>query len=156
MSLAQHRAWLATAYFVPPRPFRELLTGVAKRGVDVRVLMPGPHNDIRTARFAQRSLYPTLHRRGVRLFEYQPSMIHRKVALIDDDLVLLGSINLDTLSLRHLQEGSLVALDHPLAREVEAGFEEDFRRSHEVEHPKRHISPLARLAHRMVHPLSWH
>lgn len=149
---ARRRAWLATGYAVPPRGLREDMFGACARGVDLRILAPGEHNDVRVARLAQRSLYRTLRNHGVRVFEYEPSMLHRKVALIDDDVVVVGSINLDTLSMRHSQEGSLIALDRALADQVEQSFRTDFARSVEVEHPRRGLLPIARAAHRVVHP----
>ncbi len=149
---AKRRVWVSTGYFVPPRKFREVMTEASGRGVDLRVLVPGPHTDMRAARLAQRSLYPYLEKHGVRVFEYQPSMIHRKVALIDEETVCVGSINLDTLSLRHLQEGTLVCADGALSAQIEAGFLRDFARSEEVHKAHRNLDVLARLGHRILHP----
>lgn len=156
LRFARKRAWIATAYFVPPSEFRDLLCATSRRGVDVRIIVPGEHTDIRTARMAQRSLYPLMEREGVRIYEYGPSMLHRKVMLVDDDVALLGSINIDTLSLRHMEEGSLIAFDRGFAREIEASFHHDFQRSQAGRQTHRGLLPVARFIHRLVHPRARH
>lgn len=152
---ARRRVWIATAYFVPPKEFRRSLRDLAARGIDIRVVMPGSLNDVRAAAMAQRSLYPEFRDSGVRLYEYQPSMLHRKVVLVDDSLVTIGSINLDTLSFSHLSEGSLLAVDESLAAQVERSFLRDFEHAEEMSSEHHHgILPLARLVHRVLHPRS--
>lgn len=152
---ARRRVWIATAYFVPPKDFRKSLRALADRGLDVRIVMPGSYNDVRAASMAQRSLYPEFSDSGVRLYEYQPSMIHRKVVLVDDTLVAIGSINLDTLSFSHLSEASLLAVDTKLGAQVERSFLRDFEFAEEITPAHHHgILPLARLVHRVLHPRS--
>lgn len=96
---ARQRIWLATAYFVPSWKLRRRLARAAQRGVDVRLLLPGPHTDHPAVRHAGRRFYRRLLLAGVRIYEYQPRFQHAKVALIDD-WVAVGSSNLDRWNLR--------------------------------------------------------
>jgi cardiolipin synthase A/B len=133
---AQKRIWIANSYFVPSVEILSLLVAKAKAGVDVRVLAPGPIHDWTSIRAAQRDGYPELVAGGVKIFEYQPSMMHSKTMVVDDQLVMVGSSNLDPLSLRQMEEGSLVVKDAALARELERLLEQDFRRSKPILDPK--------------------
>lgn len=96
---ARQRIWLATAYFVPSWKLRRRLARAARRGVDVRLLLPGPHTDHPAVRHAGRRFYRRLLHAGVRIYEYQPRFQHAKVSLIDD-WVAVGSSNLDRWNLR--------------------------------------------------------
>lgn len=116
---ARRRAWIANAYFVPLPEMLGALLALSEVGVDVRLLLPGPHQDHPSVTFMQRRLYSRLGRSGVRVFEYQPSMMHAKTMLVDDRLVVVGSINLDFLSMEWLEEGCLVVDDRAFAGELE-------------------------------------
>ena len=96
---AQHRVWLSTAYFVPSRKIRRLLRRAAKRGVDVRLILPGSNIDHPGVRYAGRRFYARLLHNNVKIYEYQPRFIHHKVVLIDD-WVSIGSANMDRWNLR--------------------------------------------------------
>ncbi len=96
---AQRRVWLTTAYFVPPVKLRRALSGAARRGVDVRLILPGPHTDHPAVRHAGRRFYTRLLRDGVRIYEFQPRFIHAKMALVDD-WAMVGSANFDRWNLR--------------------------------------------------------
>jgi cardiolipin synthase len=96
---AASRVWIMSAYFVPSRRFRTALRRAARRGVDVRLLMPGAVTDHPWVRQAARRFYGKLLRNGVKIFEYQPHMLHAKMILCDD-WVSLGSSNLDRWSFR--------------------------------------------------------
>ncbi|HVE87457.1 MAG TPA: phospholipase D-like domain-containing protein [Myxococcales bacterium] len=132
---ARKRIWIANSYFVPSVEILQLLVAKAKAGLDVRVLAPGPVHDWHSIRAAQRDGYPELVEAGIQIYEYQPSMMHSKTMLVDDHLVVVGSTNLDPLSLRQMEEGSLVADDPALARTLEALLVEDFRWSKRIVHP---------------------
>lgn len=96
---ARQRVWIATAYFIPPIRLRQALTHAAKRGVDVRLLLPGPKmHDHPAIRFASRRYYAQLLRNGVKIYEYQPSFQHAKACLFDDHLCMVGSPNIDRWS----------------------------------------------------------
>lgn len=129
---ARKRLWIMNAYFVPARRFVRALRGAARRGVDVRVLVPA-HTDIRPVWHATRALYSPLMRAGVRLYEWQGPMLHAKTAVIDGLWCTIGSYNLDHLSLFHNLELTVIAVDPKLAARMEAIFEEDLRRAFEVD-----------------------
>jgi cardiolipin synthase len=130
---ARKRLWIAQAYFTPNEPLTALLVERARAGVDVRVLAPGDKNDHTSITLAQRATYDTLMAAGVRIWEYQPSMMHAKTMLVDDRLVLVGSINYDPLSFNMLEEGSLVLQDDAAARGMAAFFLEDLRHAQEIQ-----------------------
>jgi cardiolipin synthase len=132
---ARERAWIANAYFVPPPEVLGALLLLPEHGVDVRLLLPGPHQDHPTVTFLQRRHYRRLHRSGMRVYEYQPSMMHAKTMLVDDRLVVVGSINMDFLSMELLEEGCLVADDRPFAAELERRWGMDISRSKQVTGP---------------------
>ena len=96
---ARQRIWLASGYFVPSWKLRRRLARAARRGIDVRLLLPGPFTDHPAVRHAGRRFYRQLLRAGVRIYEYQPRFQHAKVGLIDD-WVTVGSSNLDRWNLR--------------------------------------------------------
>ncbi|MCY1030112.1 phospholipase D-like domain-containing protein [Corallococcus sp. BB11-1] len=129
---AKERLWISQSYFTPNDALMRLLVERARAGVDVRVLTPGDKNDQPAITLLQRATYDTLLEAGVRIWEYQPSMMHAKTMLVDDRLVLVGSINYDALSFNLLEEGSLVLEDVKAARELEAFFLEDVKRAREV------------------------
>jgi cardiolipin synthase A/B len=96
---ATHRAYIMSAYFVPSRRFRKALRRAARRGVDVRLVVPGPLTDHPWVRQAARRFYGKLLRNGVRIFEYQPRVLHAKMTICDD-WVSVGSSNLDRWSFK--------------------------------------------------------
>jgi cardiolipin synthase len=126
---ARRRAWIANAYFVPPPEILGAMSLLPGRGVDLRLLLPGSYNDHPIVTVLQRRLYPHLDRNGTTVYEYQPSMMHAKTMLVDDRLVVVGSINLDYLSMEWLEEGSLVADDERFAGELERRWHVDLGRS---------------------------
>jgi cardiolipin synthase A/B len=96
---SRRKAWIMSAYFVPSRRFRKALRRAARRGVDVRLLVPGPLTDHPWVRQAARRFYGKMLRNGVSIFEYQPRMFHAKM-IICDDWVSIGSSNLDRWSFK--------------------------------------------------------
>ena len=129
---AKRRIWIANSYFIPTEAIAQLLMEKKREGVDVRVLAPGPVHDVPPVLAAQRQTYDVLLEAGVRIWEYQPSMMHAKTMLVDDRLVVIGSTNMDPLSLEKLDEGSLVVEDESLARNMEADYLIDLGRSKEI------------------------
>lgn len=128
---AQQRVWLSTAYFVPSWKIRRLLRRAARRGVDVRLLLPGPHVDHPAVRHAGRRFYDQLLPHGVRIYEYQPRFLHAKTMLCDG-WVSIGSSNVDRWNLRWNREGNQ-EIDHPeFAEIVTAMFHDDFNHSAEI------------------------
>ena len=129
---ATKRLWISNAYFVPDDDFRALLEQAARRGVDVRVLTVGPATDVKTTRSAARARYESLLEAGVRIFEYQPTMMHAKTIVADSYFGTIGSMNFDNRSLALNNESSLVVLDSAFAAQMERTFESDLRYSKEI------------------------
>lgn len=148
LTRARERVWIATAYFVPSWKLRRRLARAARRGVDVRLLLPGPHTDHPAVRHAGRRFYPGLLRAGVRIYEFAPRFQHAKVALIDD-WTAIGSSNLDRWNLRWNLEANQ-EIDAPgFATEVARMFQNDFVASREQHITTWHRRPWqARLAER--------
>ena len=133
---AHKRLWIANAYFVPSEPILELLEIKAKEGIDIRILSAGEKTDTRVYLPDQRARVARLVKIGVRAFEYEPTMMHSKTVLVDDELFAVGSLNLDALSLNKMEEDMIVVLDRDTARELAADFLDDLKRSLEVKLPK--------------------
>ena len=151
---AEARIWLATPYFIPTPAILTSLRAAVYRGVDVRLMVPA-HSDVRLVRHAARSYYPALLSVGVRVFEYQPAMHHAKVAVFDDDLVLIGSANLDSRSFRLNFECSCFVGGEALNGELAAVLEKDFADSIEIERDSWQRRPwLGRLIDGTAHLLS--
>jgi cardiolipin synthase len=131
LDAATTRAWVMSAYFVPSRRFRVVLRRAARRGVDVRLLVPGPRTDHPWVRQAARRFYGKLLRGGVRIFEYQPRMLHAKMILCDD-WVSIGSSNLDRWSFRWNLEANQEIVDRRAADAAAGLFTADFAVSMEL------------------------
>jgi cardiolipin synthase len=152
---ADRRVWLVTPYFVPSEAARFALTSAALRGLDVRLLVPR-RGDSRVVSAAARSYYDELLGAGVRVFEYQPRMLHSKALLVDADLVLIGSANFDNRSFRLNFELSVLLRDPELAAEVEAVYLTDLREAKEVTKDRKRLGLAWRLAEasaRLLSPL---
>ncbi|HHM05220.1 MAG TPA: phosphatidylserine/phosphatidylglycerophosphate/cardiolipin synthase family protein [Gammaproteobacteria bacterium] len=131
ISRATRRVWLATAYFVPSMKMRRVLKRAGRRGVDVRLLLPGPITDHPAVRHAGRRFYGRLLRHGVRIFEYQPRFVHMKITLCDD-WVSLGSANVDHWTARWNLEANQEIFDAGFAAEVAAMLLQDFAACREI------------------------
>ena len=130
---AKHRLWIATAYFIPSWKIRRALRRAARKGVDVRLLLPGPRTDHPAVRYAGRRFYGRLLRQGVRIYEYQPSVLHAKMVL-SDTWVSIGSSNIDRWNLRWNLEANQELDDAEAAAEVASLFRLDFAQSLEFHH----------------------
>jgi cardiolipin synthase A/B len=128
---ARARAWIMSAYFVPSRRFRKALRRAAHRGVDVRLLVPGPRTDHPWVRHAARRFYGKMLRNGVKIFEYQPRMLHGKM-IVCDDWVSIGSSNLDRWSFKWNLEANQEVENAAFANVAAAVFEGDCRQSEEL------------------------
>ena len=128
---AEQRIWFATAYFIPSWTLRRRLKHAAKRGVDVRLLLPGPVTDHPGARYASRRYYERLLNNGLRIYEYTPRFFHAKTVLCDD-WVSIGSCNFDRWNLQWNLEANQEIDDSAMAVEIAELFRIDF--SHSVEH----------------------
>jgi cardiolipin synthase len=130
---AEKRIWLATPYFVPPWKLRQALRRQARRGRDVRLLLPGPHTDHPAIRHMGRRFYHRLLVNGVRIFEYQPRFLHTKM-LLCDHWVSTGSSNADGWNYRWNLEANQEVRDVDLERQVNEMFRNDFAQSQEISH----------------------
>ena len=131
-SSAHQRLWLCTPYFVPTFALRRRLIRAARRGVDVRLLLPGAKHDHPGVRYAGQRFYQGLLRAGVRIFEFQPTFIHAKFVLADE-WVSLGSCNFDHWNLHWNLEANQEIEDSAFACEVQTLFERNFAASQEVD-----------------------
>jgi len=147
---ARTRAWISSAYFVPARRFRKALRRAARRGVDVRLLLPGARTDHPWVRQASRRFYDRMLRNDVQIFEYQPSMLHAKVFLCDD-WVSVGSSNLDRWSFRWNLEANQEVADVRFANVTAALFAKDFSVSRPISRRSwRHRAWLDRLREKIA------
>ena len=123
---------LSAAYFVPDDLTIRTLIEAAKRGVRVRILMPGDIIDSDLVKAASRERWGELLAAGVKLAEYQPTMYHVKALIVDDLLVSVGSTNFDNRSFSINDEANLNVLHAEFARQQTAIFEDDWKRSNPV------------------------
>jgi cardiolipin synthase A/B len=131
IAAAARRIWLETAYFIPEPALLQALVSSSLRGVDVRIIVPAI-SDVGIVRAAARSYYPALLRGGVRVFEYQPCMLHSKTLVVDGRWGMVGSANTDIRSFRLNWELGALVMGREFARRMEARFETDAADSLEV------------------------
>lgn len=129
---AKHRVWITTPYFVTSRRFRTALRLAARRGVDVRLIGSGPLTDHTAVRHAARRFFGKLLRNGVRVFEYQPRVLHAKT-VICDDWVSIGSSNLDRWGFKWNLEANQEIEHRAFANRAAAMFEADCGESLELD-----------------------
>jgi cardiolipin synthase A/B len=129
---ARERLWISNSYFVPTPFLTDLLADAARRGVDVRLLVPDSGSDVKAVYWGGRTRYPVLLDAGVRIFEYTAEMMHAKTFVMDGAWSTVGGLNLDNRSLALLDEATLLVLDRAFAAEMEELFEADLRNAREV------------------------
>jgi cardiolipin synthase len=129
---AEKSIYISNAYFVPDKDTTRALEGAVRRGVDVRVIVPGEYTDVPIVRQASRLHYDYLLRRGIRIFEYQPTMMHAKTMVVDGTWSTVGSSNFDERSFRLNDEVNVNIFDEAVAKQMETMFFEDLTRSREV------------------------
>ncbi len=125
IAAAAKRILIANAYFVPDETTVEMLAAAARRGVDVEIIVPGPILDAQVVRRASRATWGPMLEAGVRIYEYQPTMYHPKVMVVDEVWVSVGSTNFDDRSFRLNQEANLNVYDRGFAAAAAAAFEQD-------------------------------
>ena len=123
---------IENAYFLPDDLVRKELINAAKRGVRVEIIVPGPKIDQKLVRSASRQHWPELLNAGIKIYEYQPTMLHTKLLIVDDKFVSVGSGNFDNRSIRLNDEANLDVLDSDFAAQQLHLFELDKKRSHLV------------------------
>ncbi len=127
----RQRLWITMAYFAPRTRGLEILGAAARRGVDVRLLLPG-RTDIAIVRHSGHGFFSDLLRRGVRIFEYQAAVLHAKTLVADGYLSVVGSSNLDFRSFELNAECNFLILDDATGASMEKRFEEDLSQSKEI------------------------
>ncbi len=125
---AERQCWIATAYFLPSFKVRRALVRAARRGVDVRLLLPGNKTDHPAIRHAGRRFYYRLLKAGVKIYEYQPKFSHQKV-LLCDSWVSIGSSNIDRWNFRWNLEANQEVEEQGVVNQVVEMFETDFSHS---------------------------
>jgi len=154
LQLAEHRVRITTPYFVPDDDLGDRLCAAADRGVDVQILLPGPHIDKRFVQIAAEGEYARLMEHGITIWNFQPTMLHAKVMTVDGVLANVGSANLDPRSVTWDEEINVVAIDEPLARVLDSQFDEDLERSVRIEPGRwRRRPPWQRAAERAIGPV---
>jgi cardiolipin synthase len=142
---AEKQVYLTNAYFVPDPQLLQALVGAARRGVDVKLILPS-ESDSGLVFHAGRSHYEELLAGGVRIFERQGALLHSKTAIIDGVWSTIGSTNLDWRSFLHNDELNAIILGREFAQQMQAMFETDLAASQEIERAGwEHRPPLTRL-----------
>lgn len=129
---AQRELWIQNPYLAADPDVLRLLGDAAARGVDVRIMLPGEITDAQIVRHAGHHGFRALLERGVRIFEYQRTLNHQKVIVVDGQWSHLGSTNLDNRSFESNDEVSLGVVDAAIAAELKAAFEHDARSAVEI------------------------
>jgi len=133
LQLAKDRIRITTAYFVPDDELIGQLSAASDRGVKVEILLPGPHGDKRFVQLAGQAIYEQLLEHGVRIWHYQPTMLHAKIMTVDGLVANVGSANFNARSTELDEEINLVALDPDLVRQLDRQFDADLERSEEIQ-----------------------
>ncbi|AXA85462.1 cardiolipin synthase B [Lysobacter oculi] len=125
IAAAEHSIDLEAAYFVPDELIMKALIAARHRGVRIRVIVPGKHIDSETVRLASKAHWGELLMAGVEVYEYQPTMMHNKLLIVDGIMVSVGSTNFDVRSFRLNDEASLNVYDAAFAARMTRVFEQD-------------------------------
>ncbi|HEX6963379.1 MAG TPA: phospholipase D-like domain-containing protein [Lacipirellula sp.] len=132
MAAARQRILIANSYFVPDDLCIETLVKAKRSGVNVEIIVPGKHIDTKITRRASRSRWEPLLEADIAIYEYQPTMFHCKVMVVDDCWTTVGSTNFDNRSFRLNDEANLNVLDKEFASEQAAIFERDKQRCRRI------------------------
>ena len=124
--------YITNSYFVPNIDFCDLLIKAAHRGVDVRVLTVGKETDVKTTWYAGRALYEKLLAGGVKIYEYQPTMMHAKTIVVDGLWSAIGSMNFDNRSIAFNNESQILALDAGIGQQMDQIFLNDLQYAKEI------------------------
>lgn len=133
---------LSAAYFVPDALTLQALIDAVKRGVRLRIVLPGQHIDSDAVRGASRATWGPLLRAGATIAEYQPTMYHCKLMIVDGLLTSVGSTNFDNRSFRLNDEATLNIVDKAFASAQTAVFEADLARARRVTYEEWQARPL--------------
>ncbi|MDE1184304.1 cardiolipin synthase [Paraburkholderia sp.] len=132
ITAATHTIHLASAYFVPDKLTINAIVEAAKRGVKVQIVTPGKRIDTHTVREASRACWGDLLEAGVEIYEYQPTMFHCKLLVVDEYLVSVGSTNFDSRSFKLNDEANLNIYDRDFARQQTAILAGDIAKAQRI------------------------
>jgi cardiolipin synthase len=132
IATARKSIYITTPYFLPDHSMRDELVRAAKRGVSIDILVPGKHDDHALTRSSGRSAYGDLLKAGAHIYEYEPSMIHAKITVVDGVWSVVGSTNLDNRSFGINDEVNLAVLNSEVAARLTRDFEQDASHSKRV------------------------
>lgn len=147
---ARDRLWVTNSYFAPRPNALTILSRAAQRGVDVRLLLPGI-SDVPLVRHAGHGCFEPLLAAGVRIFEYQPAILHAKTLVADDYVTVIGSSNLDFRSFHFNAECNVVILSNETGKAMSRAFEQDLAVASEIRIDEWRRRPVW---HRMVDALA--
>jgi cardiolipin synthase len=140
---ARKSIYISNSYFVPGENFMQLLLAAQRRGVDVRVITVSRKTDVKTTWYAGRTYYEKLLEGGVKIYEYEPTMMHAKSMVVDGIWSYVGSMNFDNRSLSFNDESLLVALDTAVGAQMNSIFMDDIKSSQEIKLDEFRKRPLS-------------
>jgi cardiolipin synthase len=132
IAMARHEVLIQNPYFAPNDGVVELFAMMVRRGVKVHLMLPGEHTDSPFVRRAGCNLYASLLEAGVQLYEFQPTLLHQKIVVVDGIWSHVGSTNFDARSLALNEEVGVGILDADVAAQLKAAFEQDLRHSRQL------------------------
>ena len=132
VAAAQSRIIIQTPYFNPTEELIDALVQARRRRVEIDVLLPGPHIDKRVSAVVAQDNYLPLIDEGVRVWLYQPTMMHVKTVIVDDDFAMVGSVNINRRSVEKDEEVALLIIDQGIVADLYSHFETDVERSEPV------------------------
>ena len=154
IAAAEHTIDLAASYFVPDELIIQALLAARERDVAVRILVPGPHIDSETVRLRSKAVWGSLLKADIEIYEYQPTMLHTKLLVIDKEFVSVGSTNFDPRSFKLNDEASLNIYDHGFAEQMSGVYEADLRSAEPYTLEMWQRRPLKeKLAERLLWPI---
>jgi cardiolipin synthase len=152
IAAAQKSIYITTPYFLPDKSMRAELVRAKKRGVDIRVIVPGKHSDHSLTRSSGRKAYGDLLKVGADIYEYEASMIHAKITIVDGLWSVVGSTNLDNRSFGINDEINLAARNPMVAARLTQDFQNDISKSKQVSFAEWQKRPFSE---RLLEWLGW-
>jgi cardiolipin synthase len=153
ITAAERNIQISASYFVPDEMTRNALIDAMKRGVRLQIILPGENIDAETVRSSSRGMWGELLQAGAEISEYQPTMFHCKVMIVDALLVSVGSTNFDDRSFQMNDEANLNIYDAGFARQQIAIFEQDLKKARRITYEQWLDRPLKEKAWEKV--ASW-
>jgi cardiolipin synthase len=143
---ARESVYLAAPYFIPDNHLQAALVKKARSGVDVRLLLPGPHTDNWITRASAQARYEELLEAGAKIYEYQPTFMHAKYSVVDGQWSIIGSPNLNSRSRQLDEENAFGIFDPPFGSQLQTTFFKDLERSEQIKLEEwRRRNPLRKL-----------